>query len=111
MRSLDRDTKASVSQHGTEGASHVYPVARILSSQSVAIGASSVQSAAINARTVRLCSKVDVYIAFGDNPVATSASILLPAGAVEYFQIDKGSKIACLRVSTDGALSVSAARI
>lgn len=60
---------------------------------------------------VRLCSTVDCWIAFGSAPVAVAASgaasILLPAGVVEYFDIPAGQKVAGIVASGTGSLSVA----
>lgn len=37
---------------------------------------------------VRLVSDTNAYIEFGISPVATSSSMFLPSGVVEYFGID-----------------------
>lgn len=100
-----------VGQSGTEGAAHSYPVARILGSLSVSIGAASAQSSALSGRTVRLCATVDAHIAIGADPTATGTSTLLPAGTVEYFQIEDGWKVAVVQASGAGALSISTVRI
>ena len=58
----------------------------------VAIGASSVQSAAVNVRTgmVRIVSDVICSISVGTNPTATTATMRLAADAPEYFNIPLG---------------------
>lgn len=77
-------------------------------SQRLQIGATSSQSIPMGATTgiVRLCPTSDCYVAFGANPTASSSSLLLPAGAVEYFGINPGDKIAVLQVSSGGYLSI-----
>lgn len=37
---------------------------------------------------IRVVSDADAYIEFGTDPTATSSSMLLPSGVVEYFGID-----------------------
>lgn len=60
--------------------------------QTIAIGGSSVQSAAlnINTRFVRLCADSVCSVAFGTNPTATTANMRLPANAPEYFDVNVG---------------------
>jgi len=45
---------------------------------------------------VRIAAYGDVHIAFGTDPTATAAHIFLPAGAVEWFEVNSGHKIAVL---------------
>lgn len=100
-----------VGQSGTDGAAHSYPVARLLEAETVSIGSASTQSSALSGHTVRLCTTVDVHVAIGADPTATTASTLMPAGAVEYFQIEDGWKVAALQASAAGVLSVTTVRI
>lgn len=69
------------------------PLAPSLADQTVAIGASSVQSAAFNAaaRVVRLAADKPCSVKFGTSPTATTATMRLEAGAVEYFAVTPGS--------------------
>lgn len=81
-------------------------------SQSLTVGASSVQSALPQAGVtiVRLFSTVDAWIAFGTNPTAVaeaSNSMFLPGGIVEYFEIGVAEKIAVIRNSTSGKLYIT----
>lgn len=78
------------------------------SSQTVAIGATSVQSSSMGSTTglIRLTASSDCYVAFGPNPTATNASLMLPAGMVEYFGINPGDKVAVLQVSAAGFLNI-----
>lgn len=81
-------------------------------SQRLAVGGSSNQSAAFGETTgmIRLSPTTDCFVAFGANPTATNASLFLPAGSVEYFGVSPGEKIACLQVSTAGHLNVVEAK-
>jgi hypothetical protein len=78
-------------------------------SQNVAIGAASVQSAAFGELTtcVRVVSTSDCFIAIGQNPTATTSSMLLPAGAPEYLAVDAGMKVAVIQQSAAGSLNVT----
>jgi len=80
-------------------------------SQRVAVGAASVQSTVLGPQTglVRVCASTDCNIAFGINPVATATSLYLPAGAIEYFGVNPGEKIAVIQVSTGGFLFITEA--
>ena len=64
----------------------------------VAIGGASAQSAAFVAGTklVRVACDAACHIAYGSNPTATTASLYLPANAVEYFGVEAGGKIAVI---------------
>lgn len=77
-------------------------------SQSLAIGSVSAQSSAFDLTTglIRLCPTVDCYVAIGANPTATSSSMYLPAGSVEYFGCSPGEKVAVLRVLSNGFLNI-----
>lgn len=88
--------------------SRVIPAVFPGNSQRVAIGASSVQSSAMGETTglVRLTGSSDCYVSFGSNPTATTSSLYLPAGAIEYFGINPGDKIAVLQASTAGYLNI-----
>jgi hypothetical protein len=64
-----------------------------LAEQTVAIGAGSVQSNALNAQTriVRLHTDAICSVLLGTNPTATAASRRLAAGQTEYFGVPRGS--------------------
>jgi DUF917 family protein len=67
--------------------------------QTVAIGATTVQSAAFNANTqiIRLESDVVCSVEIGGaNPVATAASQRMAAGVPEYFAVTPGDKLAVI---------------
>ena len=67
------------------------PIAIIppLAEQTVAVGAASVQSSALNATTdmVRLLATESCSVSFGVNPVATAINMRLAAGLPEYFSV------------------------
>jgi hypothetical protein len=77
--------------------------------QPVAVGASSTQSAAFTAytKTVRLIANTDCYVAFGSNPTASTSSLFLPAGSIEYFRVQPGSQIAVIQSTLAGTLNLS----
>jgi hypothetical protein len=56
----------------------------------------STQSAALAAKVIRIAGISDLRLAFGSNPTATTTSMLLPAGGVEYFRFLPGEKVAVL---------------
>lgn len=57
---------------------------------------------------VRVAATADCYIAVGESPVATTSDVFLPAGVPEYFTVNKGvDKIAAIRASVDGVLSIT----
>lgn len=64
----------------------------------VAIGGSSVQSAAFNADTryIRVHTDAVCSIAFGTNPTATANSMRLAANQTEYFAVVPGQKLAVI---------------
>ena len=67
--------------------------------QNVSYTTTSVQSAAFAATTqfVRVIADVDTRVLFGANPTAlASASVLVSAGASEYFGVVPGDKVAAI---------------
>lgn len=75
------------------------------------VGASSVQSDTKNNgrdyTIVRLTATVDTHIEIGANPTATTSSMLLPKGVVEYFKVNSGDKIAHIQSSSGGDLYIT----
>lgn len=99
-------------------------------SQTVAIGAGSIQSAAFstgpmntysqalntpitspnNTTHIRLVGTADCWVSFGANPTAAIAgisSILLPAGIPEYFWVYPGEKVAVIQNVGAGSLNIA----
>jgi hypothetical protein len=66
--------------------------------QTVAIGAGSVQSAALGGTSnfIRVHTDVICSIAFGTNPTATVTSMRLAANQTEYFGVGPGTKVAVI---------------
>ncbi len=59
---------------------------------------------------VRLASTTACYVAFGEDPTATTSDMIINAGTKgEFFKIQSNFKVAALRVTADGVLSVMAA--
>ncbi len=57
---------------------------------------------------IRVAGTADCHIAVGENPVATTSDVFLPAGVPEYFTVKKGvDRVAAIRASVDGVLSVT----
>lgn len=76
--------------------------------QQVTVTASSAQSAAFGSKTsiARFCASTDCFILFGANPTATTAKIYLPSGIPEYLGVIPGQKVAVIRSTADGILSI-----
>ena len=70
--------------------------------QTVAVGASSTASNAVNANTreIRVIATVDAYVEISSAPTASSSSFILPAFTVEYFRVAGSDKVAVLRVGS-----------
>jgi orotate phosphoribosyltransferase len=64
----------------------------------LAIGASSVASAAFNAKTglVRIETDAICSLAWGATPVATANNMRMNANTVEYFAVQAGAKVAVI---------------
>lgn len=69
----------------------------------------SQQSAAMSSTVsiVRVAVNQDTYVAVGDSPTADANSPMMPAGAVEFFAITSGQKVAFLQVSEAGRITVT----
>lgn len=70
-----------------------------VASQTVAIAASSAQSAAFNASTylVRVHTDVDCHVVVGGtSPTATVSSMRMVAGQTEYFVVVPGQRVAVI---------------
>jgi len=79
---------------------NLMPVVRMapLTTQTVAIGGSSTQSSAFNAKTFMVAVHTDAIcsIEFGANPTATANSKRMAANTTEYFEVAPGDKIAVI---------------
>lgn len=78
----------------------------------IAVTVASAQSVAFGANTfeIRVCSSTNCHINIGTNPTAAATDnngMYLPAGVVEYFHVAPGQKLAVIRDSADGVMSVS----
>lgn len=60
-----------------------------------------------NVAIVRVATSQDIFLAIGTAPVATTASMLLPGGAIEFFAVDPGQRIAVLQVTTSGIVTTT----
>jgi len=112
-------------QHGFE-----VQASRPALSQTLSIGAGSVQSAAFqtyptsgsytpagsqitspnNTLHIRLVATSDCWVSFGTNPtaaIAGVASILLPTGVPEYFWVFPGERVAVTQNVGAGSLNVA----
>ena len=70
--------------------------------QTVAVGASSAASSAVNANTreIRVIATVDAYVEISSAPTASSSSFILPAFTVEYFRCAGSDKVAFARIGS-----------
>lgn len=91
---ITEHTRPSVFQGG------LVPVVQMppLTTQTVAIGGASVQSAAFNAKTSIIALHTDAIcsIEFASNPTATANSRRLAANTTEYFEVQAGFKVAVI---------------
>ena len=88
------------SELAVTGAGHRVPAGQepCLLNQQVAIGAGSVQSAALGdtTRFIRIHADVACRIALGSNPTASSTSMRIGAGGTEYLGVLPGLKLAVI---------------
>ncbi|MFN7227201.1 MAG: hypothetical protein ACK5UY_08195 [Holosporales bacterium] len=77
----------------------------------LALTATSAQTAALTAVLVRVVATVACHLAIGANPTATTSNLYLPANLPEYFLIDSGQKIAAVKTTgaADGQLFIASA--
>jgi hypothetical protein len=81
-----------------------------LSGQTVAIGAASAQSSAMNRHSgvVRLVATVTCFVEIGTNPTAAAATgMYLPAGVPEYFTVPQQGKVAVIQAVGAGSLYIT----
>ena len=82
-----------------DGNGNVVPVLYPGTNEELDGGVASDASAVIDANhdsIVRICAVDDVRVLFGETPTALATSMAMPAGAVEYFDIPAGYKVAVL---------------
>jgi len=63
-----------------------------------------------NTRHIRVVATSDCWISFGTNPVAVvgaSSAILLPAGVPEYFWVVPGERLAVIQATGGGSLNIA----
>lgn len=60
-----------------------------------------------NVAVIRVVASDTCHLEWGDEPVATLDSLLLPVGVVEYFYIKPGQKMAVRQHDSSGILYVS----
>jgi hypothetical protein len=96
-----------MSNNYTRRVSILMPAVTPANTEAVTIGASHAESAVIAADAVRLIATAACYVTFGTAPVATAASMFLPANVPELFQFASGDKVSVLQVSGGGTLYVS----
>jgi hypothetical protein len=82
-----------------DAAGNVVPVLCPGTNEELDGGVASDASAVIDANhesIVRICAVDDIRVLFGTAPTAAPTSMAMPAGAVEYFDIPAGYKVAVL---------------
>lgn len=56
---------------------------------------------------LRIVSTVNCHLAFGPAPIASTSSMFLPAGVVEYFQRKPGCVVSVIQSATAGIVYIS----
>ncbi len=85
------------------------PVIRPGITQTVAVGATSTQSAVTDGNVVRLVATTDCHIAFGASPTADNTCLFLPANTPEYFACYGTDLVAVIADSGTGTLYITPA--
>lgn len=83
---------------------------RLSTHQSVAYtGTAGTITNAVGAQTykVRVVVTTAAYVAIGNSPTATAASVYCPADTPEYFTITPGMKVSAIQLSAGGTLHVT----
>ena len=100
MASLYITEFAGLVRDGANGSQSALPVGTLppLAAQKVTIGATSAQSAALNASTrlVRVHTDAICHIVAGSDPTATTSNARLAADTTEYFAVTPGHKLAVI---------------
>ncbi len=85
---------------------------RELTTQTVAVGASSTQIGApfgAQTRQIRIAANTACNVQIGDgSATATAASPFLPAGAIEYVMVSPGQVLAAIQAATGGLVTATA---
>lgn len=78
-------------------------------SQGLTTTGTTQQSSAVgsDASIIRVAVNQDTYIAVGSNPTATTNSLMMPAGSVEFFAVNPSDKVAVLQVTAAGRVSIT----
>lgn len=61
----------------------------------------------ITSYVVRIATTEDIYVDIGATATASTASMIVPKGAIELLAIDDGEEIAVLQVTTSGTVSIT----
>lgn len=86
------------------------PVMQPIQNRSIPFGAVSTEISGFpidDVNVIRLVATDNCHIEFGDSPVASTTSMFLPAGVIEYFYIKDNQKIAVIQNSSTGMLFIS----
>jgi anaerobic selenocysteine-containing dehydrogenase len=78
--------------------------------QNITTSGMSQQSAAVGASTtiIRVAVNADTFIAIGSNPTASSSTLFMPAGDVEFFAVNEGTdKVAVIQSTASGICSIT----
>lgn len=82
------------------------PVLKLSTTQTVAVGGSSVATAtALASHVVRVVADTDCHVVVGTG--ATTSDAYLPAGIVEYFSVGVGDVLSFIQSSSSGTAYVT----
>lgn len=87
-------------------ANDIFPAISQGASQIIAYTGAAAQSAAFatGVTILRVFATTDCFLEFGANPTATSGSMFLPGGFIEYFEVRPGDKLSVIRSTISGTL-------
>ena len=55
----------------------------------------------------RVATRIDCYVNIGTSVTATSSSMFMPSGVVEYFKVAPGERVSVIAVSDEGEVTVT----
>lgn len=86
------------------------PVMQPIQNRAIPFGGSSFEISGFpdnDVTVVRIVATDNCHLEFGMSPVATTSSMFLPAGVIEYYYVLKDQKISVIQSTSSGMLHIS----